>query len=147
MHEISASHENCGGCLKFRRKTQAEVCCGKLLRKIGAELLRKNAAENFCGKLLRKIAAENFCGKLLRKTSADIQNSCAWQYTIELRRTLKSPRLVKFLRQKNYCASKISAPVKIHAEKSGAFLLFGLGRISNCWLPPSLAEELSFRSS
>jgi hypothetical protein len=59
------------------------------------------------------------------------------------------------------CANKIfkknslrgTAPLKfprlskIHAEKSGTLLLFGLGRISNCWLPPSLAEELSFRSS
>ncbi len=31
---------------------------------------------------------------------------------IELRRTLKSPRLVKFPRQQNYCASKISGPIQ-----------------------------------
>jgi len=47
---------------------------------------QKFAAGNFCRKLLRKTSAENFCG---------IQNPCAWQYTIELRQTLKSPRRVK----------------------------------------------------
>ncbi len=87
MHEITASHENCGGCLKFRRKTQAEICCGKLLRKIAAEnccgrLLRKTPAENCCGKLLRKIAAEICCGhtKFMRliiydRTKADVEIS------------------------------------------------------------------------
>jgi hypothetical protein len=65
MHEITASHENCGGCLKFRLKTQAEICCGKLLRKI--------AAENCCGKLLWKIAVEICCGhtKFMRLTIYD----------------------------------------------------------------------------
>jgi hypothetical protein len=89
----------------------------------GGKLLRKTSAENFCGKLLRKTSAENFCGhtKFMRliiydRTKADVE----------------SPRLVKFLRQQNCCASKISAPIKICAEKFGALLLFGLGRISNC---------------
>ncbi len=78
----------------------------------GWNLLWKIAAETCCGNLLRKIAAEICCGKLLQKIAAEIQNSCAWQYTIELRRTLKSPRLVKFPRLWNYCASKISAPIQ-----------------------------------
>ncbi len=34
---MPASHENCGGCLKFWRKIQAENSGGKLLRKIPAE--------------------------------------------------------------------------------------------------------------
>jgi hypothetical protein len=55
-------------------KTQAEICCGKLLRKI--------AGENCCGKLLPKIAAENCCGntKFMRliiydRTKADVEIS------------------------------------------------------------------------
>jgi hypothetical protein len=51
MHKIPASHENCGGCPKFRRKILAENSCGKFRRKI--------LAENFGGKFLRKILAEN----------------------------------------------------------------------------------------
>jgi hypothetical protein len=55
-------------------KIQAEICCGKFLRKI--------AAENSCGKLLRKIAAEICCGhtKFMRltiydRTKADVEIS------------------------------------------------------------------------
>ncbi len=36
-------------------------------------------------------------------------------------------------------------PSENQAPKLCVCLLFGRGRISNCWLPPSLAEELSFR--
>ncbi len=43
---------------------------------------------------------------------------------------------------KYWQVSKILAP----AENQAA-LLFRLGGISCCWLPPGLAEELSFRSS
>jgi hypothetical protein len=92
------SHENCGGCLKFRRKTQAEICCGKLLR--------KTVAENFCGKLLRKTVAENFCGKLLRRTSAE--NFCG---------NIKFMCLTIYDRTKAdveiSASSKIAAPAKL----------------------------------
>jgi hypothetical protein len=59
MHKIPASHENCGGCLKFWRKNLAENSGGKFRRKI--------LAENSCGKFRRKILAENSCGKFLQK--------------------------------------------------------------------------------
>ncbi len=57
-----------------------------------------------------------------------------YRRTIESWRALKSLRLVK--NQRIW-------------KKLGARLLFGLGAggISNCWLPPGLAKELSFRSS
>jgi hypothetical protein len=47
MHEITASHENCGG--NLLRKIAREICCG--------ELLRKFAAENCCRhtKFMRQI--------------------------------------------------------------------------------------------
>ncbi len=81
---------------------------------LGGKLRRKTFAENCCGKLLRKTIAENFCG---------IQNQCAWQYTIELRRTLKSPRLVKSLRQQNCRAyqnlcGKVLRPLTIWARQN-----------------------------
>jgi hypothetical protein len=80
---------------------------------LSGNLLRKTSAENCCGKILRKTSAENCCGntKFMRRI---IYN------TVELRQTLKSPRLVKLLRQQNCRASKISAPIKIYAEKFGA---------------------------
>jgi hypothetical protein len=86
----------------------------------GGNLLRKIPAENCCGKLLRNFAAENCCGKLLLKFAAE--NCCGYtkfmRLTIyELRRTLKSLRLVKFLRQQNYCASKISEPIQNSSGK------------------------------
>ncbi len=62
---------------------------------------------------------------------------------MELRRTLKSLRLVKSLHQQNCRASKISTPIKTYAEKFCALLLFELGRISNCWLPPSLVDSVA----
>jgi hypothetical protein len=74
---------------KIQAETQAEICCGKLLRKIAAEnscgkLLRKTSAENCCGKLQQKIAAENFCGhtKFMRliiydRTKADVEISAS----------------------------------------------------------------------
>ncbi len=45
---------------------------------------------------------------------------------------------------KNIC-TKAMRPSEKSATKLCVCLLFGLGRISNCRLPPSLAEELSFR--
>jgi hypothetical protein len=63
-------------------------------------------AEICCGKLLPKAFAENFCGKLLRNT-----------------KSMKSPHLVKLLRQQNCRAIKISAPIKTHAEKFCPLLL------------------------
>jgi hypothetical protein len=66
IHEIPASHENCGGCLKFRRKIAAENSAGKFRRQI--------LAENCCGKFRRKIQAENLGRKFLRKIAAE--NSC-----------------------------------------------------------------------
>jgi len=108
---------------------------------LGGNLLRKTSAENFCGKLLRKTSAENFCGKLLGNTK-----SMRLTINDRTKADVESPRLVKSLHQQNCRASKISAPIKTYAEKFCARLLCGLGRISNCWLPLSLAEELSFRS-
>ena len=97
------------------RKFAAENSCGKLLQKIAAEIC--------CGKFLRKIAAENLGGHtefmrlvLCDRTMADVEISAPGKITAPL----------KFLRL------KISAPIKIQAEKFGTLLLFGLGRISNC---------------
>jgi hypothetical protein len=81
-------------------------------------------AENLGGNLLRKTSVENFCGKLLRntksmrliiydRTKADVEISASGKIAA-------SPEL------------PISAPIKTYAEKFGAFLLFGPGRISNC---------------
>jgi hypothetical protein len=61
-------------------KIQAEICCGKLLR--------KTAAENCCGKLLQKTSAENFCGntKFMRliihdRANADVEISASGKIT------------------------------------------------------------------
>ena len=88
MHEISASHENCGRCLKFRRKIAAGNCCRKLLQKIAAEI--------FCGKFLRKIAAENLGGHtefmrlvICGRTMADVEISAPGKISAPL----KFPRL------------------------------------------------------
>jgi hypothetical protein len=51
MHEIPASHENCGGSLKFWRKIPAE--------NLGKNFMQKILAENSCGKFGRKIPEEN----------------------------------------------------------------------------------------
>jgi hypothetical protein len=70
----------------------------------------------------------------LTEKQVDLQNvgvSQKQRQTIESWRSLKSPRLVK--NQRNL-------------KKLAARLLFRLGVIFNCWLPPGLAEELSFRS-
>jgi hypothetical protein len=79
-------------------KIQAEICCGKLLR--------KTAAENLCGKSLRKTSAENFCGKLQRKTS--VENFCG---------NTKFMRLIIYDRAKAdveiSASGKITAPAKL----------------------------------
>ncbi len=70
MHEITASHENCSGCLKFRQKFAA-----------------KFAAENCCRKLLRKIAADT---KFMRlticdRTKADVEISAPGKISAPLK--------------------------------------------------------------
>jgi hypothetical protein len=120
---------------------------------LGGKVRGQTSVENFCGKLRQKTYAEKFCGKLGRsvksmhhticdRTKADVEISAPGKIfaPAKLSRLSKPLRLPKVRR-------KSSVPIKSWAEKSCAFLLFGLGRISNCLLPPSLAEELSFRSS
>jgi hypothetical protein len=72
------SHENYGGCLKFRRKIAAENCCGNLLWKF----LRKTAAENLGGhkEFMRLVICD--------RTMADVEISAPG----------KIPAPIKFLR-------------------------------------------------
>jgi hypothetical protein len=85
----------------------------------------KIQAENYCGNLLQKIAAENCCGKLLQ-----IHRICAPSKIHAYDRTMADVKISAPM--KISVPGKISTPGKIRAEKFGALLLFGLGRISNC---------------
>ncbi len=102
------------------------------LRNLGA--LQKNRRIYKILALFRKIGGfeKSWC---FTEKQANLQNLGGFQKnwrTIESWRALKSPRLVKNHRD---------------WKKLVACLLFRLGGISSCWLPPGLAEELSFRSS
>ncbi len=79
---------------------------------------------------MSKIYAPKLCGivKLLRHIIYDRNKA-----------DVKISALIKYI-----CA-KAMRPSEKSVPKLCVCLLFGLGRISNCWLLPSLVEELSFR--
>ncbi len=107
---------------------------------------------------ISKISAsnQNICAHV--KISAHIQNICLHLKYL-LTSKIFAPHLkylriskiyaphLKYLRltiyDSNKAAVEISAPYEEYMRPK--LLLFGLGRISNFWLLPSLAEELSFR--
>jgi hypothetical protein len=128
IHKILALFKKSGGFEKYWRFSENQAD----LRNIGAfQKIRR------IWKILALFRKSGGFEKYWRyyKNQADLQNVGATQKnrrTIESWRALKSPRLVKNQRDWKILAAR---------------LLFRLGGISSCWLPPGLAEELSFRSS
>jgi hypothetical protein len=128
IYKILALFEKSGGFVKYWRfyKNQAD------LRNTGAFTKIRQIWEILA--LLQKLGGFKKYWRF-PENQADLQNIGAVQKnrrTIGSWWALKSPHLVKNQRV---------------WKKLAALLLFRLGGISSCWLPPGLAEELSFRSS
>ncbi len=129
MHKILALAQNVGGLSKYRRQMYSANVCVKCGVKCWRQMFASNVGVK-CWQIFEIYAAN---------VGVQSMRSCK----------ICAPHNIRYIQDGrwNLCAyqkymRQMYASIRKLAPK---LLLFGLGRISNFWLLPSLAEELSFR--